>query len=233
MGPWSDELSGSGRYPNDRAVHAPRDGADLERPAQVRAVDPGRDARAGGARCGRAGAGRRRRARAQRAAADAGAGGRARGDDPARRHRLPDGVGGQHDAAVGRCLRAPRHDVVGPARHSARRAAHRGDRRAAGQGRPAGRRPARPRPGAPGHAQGRPHPRRARGAGRVGSPGRRPGLRHGPLAGPAARGAVEGRRRRHLRCRRHLLAHRSVGRAVRGLRAEPAAGRRVHPGGHP
>src|SRR3954462_5625031 len=61
--------------------------------------------------------------------------------------------------------------------------------RAALRGPPPGHRPAaRPRPGPPPDEQGGAHPRRARGAGRVGAPGRRPRLRRGPVAGPAAGG---------------------------------------------
>ena len=66
--------------------------------------------------------------------------------------------------------------------------------------------------GAPRHDQGRAHARRARRARRVGAPGRRPRLRRRPVAGPAAGGARAGRRRRHLRRRRHVLADRPVGR---------------------
>ena len=55
----------------DRAVHAAGDGRGLERGPQVRAVVPGRDAGAGGARRRRHGAGLRGRAGARRAAAHA------------------------------------------------------------------------------------------------------------------------------------------------------------------
>src|SRR4051794_39645333 len=231
MFPWCDELTGAGRYPHDRPLHPPRDGPGLERPAQVRALVPGGDPRPGGARRRRPGARRGRRAGAQRGAADPRARGGDRGDDAARRHRLPHRVGGQHDAALGRRVRAPRDDVVRPARHRARGAADRGDRSPAGQGRPAGRRPAGPRARAPVHDQGGAHPRGARGARRVGPPGRRHRLRDGPLAGPAARRAGAGRGGRHLRRGRHVLADRPVGGGRRRRRAGPAAGRRIHPGG--
>ena len=157
------------------------------------------------------------------------AGRRDRGDDAARRHRLPHRLGGQHRAAVGGRLRAPRDDVVRPAGHRAGRAADRGHRRAAGQGRPAGRGAARPRPGAPGHDQGRPHARHARRARRVGPPGRRPRLRGGPVPGPAARGprravgvvAISGAVGTYS-------LHRPVGRGLRRRRAR-AARRRTPP----
>src|SRR3954463_5748723 len=58
MLPWCDELTGAGWYLHDRPLHPPRHGPGLERPAQVRALVPGGDARAGGARRRREGAGR-------------------------------------------------------------------------------------------------------------------------------------------------------------------------------
>src|SRR3954447_3209711 len=230
---WCDELTSGGRYPDDRALHPARHGPGLERPAQVRALVPGRDPRPRGARRGRPGARGRRGAGAQRPSADAGEGRGDRGDDAARRHRLPDRVGGQHLASLGGRLRAPRDDVVGPARHRAGGAAHRRHRRPAGQGGPAGGRAARSRPGAPRHDQGGPHARGARRARRLGAPGRRPGLRDGAVAGPAAGGTFARRRRRHLRRRRHVLADRPVGGGLRRRCAGAAAGRRVDPGGDP
>ena len=157
----------------DRAVHAARDGAGLERGAQVRAVVPGRGPGPGGA--GQGGHRARRRRRAGRSAPPP----------------TPEAVAAieavtGHDViafltawadntipAFGRRVRALRHDLLRPARHRAGGPAHRGDRPADRQGRPAGRGAQRPRAGPPGHAARRAdarHPRRAR---HLGAPGGR------------------------------------------------------------
>ena len=154
------------------------------------------------------GAGRRRRAGARRAAADAGAGRRDRGGDPARRHRLPDRLGRQHRARATAAAYVhfgmTSSDLLDTA---LARAAGRGHRHAAGQGRPAGRRAARPRAGAPGHAPGRaartastPSPT----SGGTGSP-----TSPSPLARSRDRLRARprgGRRREDLRRGRHVLA---------------------------
>ena len=118
-------------------------------------------------------------------AADAGGGRRDRGGHPARRHRVPVGLGRPDRAARGRGLRALRHDEQRPARHGARAAARRGHRPAAGQVRRARRRAARPRPGAP--------RQRAGSAARTAStPSRRPGGTGSPTSPSRWRAAATG-----------------------------------------
>ena len=112
---------------HDRQVHAARDGPGLVRGPQVRALVPGGDAGARGARAG-GNVPADASARSVRPPPHPRSGGSDRGGDRARRDRVPHRLGGQHRAAVGRRLRALRDDLLRPARHRARRAARRGDR---------------------------------------------------------------------------------------------------------
>ncbi|CAA9347598.1 MAG: Adenylosuccinate lyase @ SAICAR lyase, partial [uncultured Frankineae bacterium] len=215
----------------DRALHPARDGAGLERGPQVRAVVRGRGDGPGGPRRGGHGAGLQRGARARRSATHPGGRRRDRGGHPARRHRLPVGLGRPHAAARGSGVRALRDDQQRPAGHRPRPAARGGHRPAAGQVRRARRRPARPRAGAPRHRPRRSHARHPRRADDLGPPRGGPRLRHGPQPRPPAPGARGGGRGQDQRCGGHLLERRPAGRAAgRGApRADPGA--RRHAGG--
>ena len=159
-----------------------------------------------------------------------GGGRRDRGRHRSRRDRLPDRLGGQHHAALGRRLGALRHDVLGPDRYRAGGPAGRGDRHPDRQGHPAGRGAARPRAGAPGHAAAGPDARRARRAGLVGAPGGRLRLRHGALPRPAGPGAGRGGGRHAVRPGGQLLQHRPGHRGRGAAAARAAARRRGQPG---
>ena len=157
-------------------------------------------------------------------------GSRGGGGHRPRRDRLPDRLGRQHHAPLGRRLGALRHDLLRPARHRARGPARRGHRPAGGQGHPAGRGAARSRAGAPGHAAGRPdarHPRRTR---HLGAPGGRLRLRHGALPGPDRPGQGRGGGRHAVRPGRQLLQHRPGHRGRGHARPRPARRGRGDPG---
>ena len=145
---------------DDSALHPPRDGPHLERPASLRdlAARGDRRRRGDGGRRHRAGRSGARHPRARRLRHRAHRGDRA--DDPARRDRVYDG-GGRARRAVG-ALAALRDDLVGRHRHRAGAADARGVRRDPGGPRRAGRGRPRPRARAPADADDRPHARRAR-----------------------------------------------------------------------